>query len=187
MTGEVDTEYVHRIEAACIGAIVLTPSCLDEVPWLRPEDFFFQHFGRWLTMMREMSEAGQPVDLVTLYTEMRRRDDLGPGHAWVPELTGLTDNVPLPGLPVPYAQAVVEESIRRRVEEVGIRITDLAQKGYPGDMLAEVARQDRIIADAQVRWALVAGGQECSTREIQESFWAPAPTIVDRDSPAISR
>jgi hypothetical protein len=59
---------------------------------------------------------------VTLYTEMRRRGDLGPGDAWVQELATLTDNVPLPGFPGPYAQAVVEESIRRQVEAVGIRI-----------------------------------------------------------------
>lgn len=187
MIGEVDTEYVHRIEAACIGAIVLRPSCLDDVPWLRPEDFYYEHFGRWLTMMREMRDVGEQVDLVTLYTEMRRRGDLGPGHAWVQELNCLVDYVVLPGLPVPYAQAVVEEHIRRDVEAVGTRITDLAQKGHPGDMLAEVALQDRVIADAQVRWALVASGQQCSTREIQESIWAPAPTLAPEEAAAIRR
>jgi replicative DNA helicase len=166
MSDNFDADYVHRIEAACIGALVLTPKTLDEVPWLRSDDFAYEHFGRWLTIIRERHDAGEPVDLVTLYTEMRRRDDLGPGHAWVQELSTLTDNVPLPGFPVPYAQAVVEESIRRQVESVGVRIAELSRKGDPGAMLNEVARQDRVIGQAQVRWALVSGGSQCSLREI---------------------
>jgi replicative DNA helicase len=176
MSDGFDAEYVHRIEAACIGALVLTPKTLDDVPWLRAEDFAYEHFGRWLTIIRERHDAGDPVDLVTLYTEMRRRDDLGPGHAWVQELTTLTDNVPLPGFPVPYAQAVVEESIRRQVEAVGIRIAQLSRTGDPGEMLADVARQDRVIGEAQVRWVLVSGGEACSPRE-----WDPVEQERRRD------
>jgi replicative DNA helicase len=130
-TGRVDERaalvYRRQLEAAAIGGLILQPSLLDEVSrWLQPDDFANPVYAAWYTLLLDLREHGEPVDQVTLLAALRRTGRLGPHGRHAVELATITEHVPLPNAAASYCREVLHESIRRRLADTGIRLTQLA-------------------------------------------------------------
>ena len=150
---QTDVRYCPRIEAAAIGGLILNPRKLDDVrAWLEPADFSVAHYGRWYAYIRDMCDRGQPVDQVTLLTELRRHNDLGPDGRYALELATITERVPIPGDPCYYARTVLEESTRRQLRIAGLRLVQVAQHGDSADVLADALAVTDSIQHWRCRW-----------------------------------
>jgi replicative DNA helicase len=119
--------YRRQVEAAAIGGLILQPGLLTEVSgWLEPDDFANPVYAAWYTLLLQLNDSGEPVDQVTLLAALRRTGRLGHhGHNAV-ELATITEHVPLPNAGASYCREVLHESIRRRLADTGIRLTQLA-------------------------------------------------------------
>jgi replicative DNA helicase len=130
-TGTVDERaalvYRRQIEAAAIGGLILQPSLLDEVSgWLQPDDFHNPVYAAWYTLLLQLHDNGEPVDQITLLAALRRTGRLGHHGQHAVELATIAEHVPLPNAAASYCREVLDESIRRRLADTGIRITQLA-------------------------------------------------------------
>jgi replicative DNA helicase len=131
MTGTVDERaaavYRRQLEAAAIGGLILQPRLLTEVSrWLQPDDFDNPVYAGWYTLLLQLHQQGGPVDQITLLAALRRTGRLGPHGRHAVELATITEHVPLPNAAASYCREVLHESIRRRLADTGIRLTQLA-------------------------------------------------------------
>lgn len=119
----------QEAEQAVLGAILIDPSVLVTVTeQLRPEDFYRQGHQRLFQTMIELSERGEPVDLITITSELqdnRSLEEIG----GVSYLTELADRVPTAANVAYYAQIVEEKAILRRLIRTA---TQIATSGYSG-------------------------------------------------------
>ncbi|WP_099360718.1 replicative DNA helicase [Fredinandcohnia onubensis] len=114
-------------EQAVLGAIFLEPSSLtlaSEV--LIPEDFYRTAHQKIFDAMLGLSDKGEPVDLVTVTSELadaKILDEIG-GVSYLSELAG---SVPTAGNIEYYAKIIEEKSILRRLIRTA---TTIATDGY---------------------------------------------------------
>lgn len=114
-------------EQAVIGAILLEPQSLtvaSEI--LIPEDFYRAAHQRIYNAMLVLSDKGEPVDLVTVTTEladMKLLEDIG----GVSYLSDIANSVPTAANIEYYARIVEEKSLLRRLIRTA---TTIAQDGY---------------------------------------------------------
>lgn len=119
----------HNIEAeqAVIGAIFLEPATLTTASeLLMPEDFYRAAHQKIYGVMLDLSEKGEPIDLVTVTSELADRkllDDIG----GVTYLSDLANSVPTAANIEYYAHIVEEKSILRRLIRTA---TTIATDGY---------------------------------------------------------
>lgn len=114
-------------EQAVLGAILLAKEALITVSdMLSPEDFYRVAHQRIYSSMLNISETGEPVDLVTLTAELQSRKDLEEVGGVV-YLTDLANAVPTAANVEYYAKIVEEKSIVRRLIKVS---TEIASTGY---------------------------------------------------------
>ncbi|GAA0502002.1 replicative DNA helicase [Virgibacillus sp. MSP4-1] len=107
----------HNIEAeqAVIGAIFLEPQAVvtaSEI--LVPEDFYRASHQKIYEMMLQLSDRGEPIDLVTITTllqDQKLLDDIG----GVSYLSDLANSVPTAANIEYYARIVEEKSTLRRL------------------------------------------------------------------------
>ncbi|MCA1032285.1 replicative DNA helicase [Bacillus timonensis] len=119
----------HNIEAeqAVIGAILLDPSSLtmaSEV--VIPEDFYRASHQKIFNAILNLSDKGEPVDLVTLTTELadtKLLEEVG----GVSYLSDIANSVPTATNIEYYARIVEEKSILRRLIRTA---TTIAQDGF---------------------------------------------------------
>ncbi|WP_078556370.1 replicative DNA helicase [Bacillus alkalicellulosilyticus] len=128
-------------EQAVLGAIFLEEQALVSASeTLQPEDFYRAAHQRLYTVMIELAEKGEPVDLITVTSELQDRkwlDDVG----GVSYLTDLANSVPTAANIDYYCRIVEEKSILRRLIRVA---TTIAADGYTSE--DEV---DAILNDAE--------------------------------------
>ncbi|WP_458411521.1 replicative DNA helicase [Schinkia sp. CFF1] len=122
----------HNLEAeqAIIGAIFLEPSTLTTASEiLMPDDFYRSAHSRIFSAMLDISEKGEPVDIVTVTSELADRKQLEEvgGVAYLSELA---DAVPTAANIEYYAKIVEEKSILRRLIRTA---TVIATEGYNND------------------------------------------------------
>lgn len=117
----------HNLEAeqAIIGAIFLEPSALTTASEiLVPDDFYRQAHSKIFSSMLDLSEKGEPVDIVTVTSELADRkllEDVG-GLQYLSELA---DAVPTAANIEYYARIVEEKSILRRlIRTATVIVTD---------------------------------------------------------------
>ncbi|WP_413377159.1 replicative DNA helicase [Alkalihalobacillus sp. 1P02AB] len=128
-------------EQAVLGAIFLEDTALVTASErLQPEDFYRAAHQRIYEIMLDLAEKGEPVDLVTLTSELQDRkwlDDIG-GMAY---LADLANAVPTAANVEYYSRIVEEKSVLRRLIRVA---TNIAAEGYTSE--DEV---DAILDDAE--------------------------------------
>ncbi|WP_026695838.1 replicative DNA helicase [Peribacillus kribbensis] len=114
-------------EQAVLGAIFLEPSSLTVASEaMIPEDFYRSAHQKIFNVMLKLSDAGKPVDLVTVTEELqasKQLEDVG-GVAYLSELAG---SVPTAANIEYYARIVEEKSLLRRLIRTA---TTIAQEGY---------------------------------------------------------
>jgi hypothetical protein len=102
-------------ERSVLGAIMLNNHALETaIEELKAEDFFLHEHRRIFLQMIELGKAKQPIDLITLSDQLRRRSEIeaAGGEAY---LSQLIDGVPRVSNVAHYARIVREKSIRRFV------------------------------------------------------------------------
>src|ERR1700722_7953910 len=100
-------------ERSVLGAVLLDNHALNTaIEKLKPEDFFLDQHRRIFIHMIVLGEAQQPIDLVTLCDQLRRKGELeaAGGAAY---LAQLVDGVPRVSHLEHYARIVKEKSLLR--------------------------------------------------------------------------
>ncbi len=119
----------HNIEAeqAVLGAVFLEPESLTTATeLLMPEDFYRAAHQRIFSVMVDLTEKGEPIDLVTVTSELQDRkllEEVG----GVSYLSDLANSVPTAANIEYYGQIVEEKSLLRRLIRTA---TDIAANGY---------------------------------------------------------
>lgn len=119
--------HSQEAEQAVLGSILIEPSVMISVQeTLKAEDFYRQAHVRLYQVMSQLSERGEPIDLVTLTTELQNKNLLGE-MGGVPYLTELVNTVPTAANVDYYVRIVEEKSILRRLIRTA---TQIATLGY---------------------------------------------------------
>jgi replicative DNA helicase len=117
-------------EQAVLGSIFIEDQALiTATDRLIPEDFYRAAHQRIFTVMLDLSAKGEPVDLVTVTSELQTKK-------WLEEIGGvsylsdLANAVPTAANATYYGQIVEEKSLLRRLIRVATNITS---EGYAAD------------------------------------------------------
>jgi replicative DNA helicase len=122
-------------EQAVLGAIFLQPSSLTLASELLiPEDFYRASHQKIYNAMLELSDKGEPVDLVTVTAELADANLLEEVGG-VSYLSDLANSVPTAANIEYYGKIVEEKSILRRLIRTA---TGIAQDGYSREDEVEV-------------------------------------------------
>lgn len=107
----------HNIDAekSVLGAIILDKDALLEIlEILRPDDFYNKMHGEIFTAVTELYKRNEPVDILTVTEELKRRNSLEMvgGRAYVALLSTIvpsTSNAPQ------YAKIIAEKAVLRKL------------------------------------------------------------------------
>jgi len=116
-------------EESVLGAMLLDKEAVIRAgELLQSEDFYREAHRKLFDCMLHLSERGEPVDLVTVTEELRRREDLETvgGAAYVGRLA---NTVPTAANVAHYARIVEERAVLRRLLEAA---TAIARSVYAG-------------------------------------------------------
>jgi replicative DNA helicase len=112
-----------------LGGILLENEALNKaLELLRPEDFYRESHRKIFSALIQLSEQGEPADLVTLTAALQKNGDLQVvgGSAY---LGTLVDYVPTAANIVYYCRLVKEKALARQLINVA---TEIATRGYDG-------------------------------------------------------
>lgn len=140
-------------EQAVLGAVFLQPSALtlaSEV--LIPDDFYRMSHQKIYNAMLVLGDRGEPVDLVTVTSELANTDLLEEVGG-VSYLTDIANSVPTAANIEYYAKIVEEKSILRRLIRTA---TSIAQDGYTRedeveDLLSDAEKTIMEVAQQKIR------------------------------------
>ncbi|HID89368.1 MAG TPA: replicative DNA helicase [Anaerolineae bacterium] len=129
-----DKTVPHNVEAeeAVLGSLLIDPEALFRVaPFLRPEDFYIRKNGWIYEAILALHERREPIDFVTLCTELEARGQLEEvgGAAYI---TRLIDAVPSAIHVEAYGRLVEEAAVRRRLISAAGDIAQLAYREEQG-------------------------------------------------------
>ena len=113
-------------EMSLIGAILIDEEVLiDIVEIVKAADFYDKRHATIFASIIRLYEHHQPVDLLTLTNELKKREALDAvgGSSYLAELTNY---VPTASHAASYAEIVAQAAVRRRLIKAGGDITELA-------------------------------------------------------------
>ena len=143
-------------EAAVLGSILIDPDCLLELtPFLRPEDFY-RMAHRWVyEALVAMAERGEPVDFLTVASEMTRRGQLAE-IGGEPALVQMINEVPTSVNAEHYGRLVADAGQRRRMIDAAGRVAKLAyDEDLPVDEMVSRAESAVFAASAGLAYETV--------------------------------
>lgn len=118
--------HSRESEESVIGAVLLSEDAVNEVmDRIHPEDFYVPAHQAIFEAMRELFNANQAIDVVTVAEELRRKGELEKVGG-VQYLTRLVDIVPSTSNVIYYAGVVEEHAKRRELIRAGAAVTDFA-------------------------------------------------------------
>jgi len=114
-------------EQSVLGAVLLENEAINKVTeHIIPEDFYRESHRKIFQGMLELLEKNEPVDLITLTDELKKKNHLadvgGPAY-----IASLADNIPTASNVAYYAKIVREKAILRRLVNTA---TEIVTKGY---------------------------------------------------------
>jgi replicative DNA helicase len=152
-------------EQAVLGAIFLEPEALTGASErLTPEDFYRAAHQKIFNAMLDLSDRGEPIDLVSVTSELQDHkilEEIG----GVSYLSDLANAVPTAANVGYYSKIVEEKSILRRLIRTA---TDIAQEGY-----ASETQVDTVLSEAEKSIL------EVAQRKSSSSFKAIKDVLVD--------
>lgn len=111
----VDLPYSDEAERSVLGAILVdNAKAHDVAPVLKPEDFYRTPHQRIYRTMISMTEAGQPIDLLTLSEHHAGDDEIGQAGG-ASYLSRLMDGIPRMTNVIHYARIVRDRADQRRI------------------------------------------------------------------------
>ncbi|MGD9496623.1 MAG: replicative DNA helicase [Armatimonadota bacterium] len=145
-------------EQATLGAMLIDPEAVSRaLAIVSEEDFYREAHREILSAIRAVEEAGDPVDVVTVGAELRRRERLA-AVGGAEYLTALIGEVPTSAHVVRYATIVHDKAMLRRLIKAGADIQAIAYDNPNDVQTALSTAEEHIFRIAQER----------STREYQE-------------------
>ncbi len=118
------------------GSAILQPSCLDDLGFLHPSDFYRDDMRQLYEAMVDMRQQGQPIDTALLGKR------LGGGN-WAATIYEICSAVPVAAHVRHYASIVADMAKRRRLREIGLTIAEAAQRcDSEADEVLEQAEAD---------------------------------------------
>jgi len=126
--------WSNEAEQSVLGALMLEPMAWDKLQdiSITESDFYEGRHRLIFSAISELSNAGKPVDVVTLAETMDDSNKLADAGgadylAWLVDATPTIENV------AAYGEIVVERSRKRQYQQVGLSIGDMIESG--GDVL----------------------------------------------------
>ncbi len=128
MATEIDRVPPQSLESerALLGALLLKPDAIHDVSDLiRADSFYAEKHRRIFAAMRELTERGEPIDLLTLSERLADQGALehAGGRAYLAELAG---SAPAPGNYANYADLVSRKYLMRSLIEAAYGIVEAA-------------------------------------------------------------
>jgi len=117
-------------EQALLGSIMISPKSLGEIAdFLRPEDFYSLRHGKIYQHILDLSESGQPVDLVSVSSKLKDNNQLDSvgGSSFIAELTA---KVPSASNIKHYADLVYRKSALRNLISSADQISELGYREH---------------------------------------------------------
>ncbi len=145
-TSAIDRVPPQNLEAeqSALGSMMIEPTALEKgLEILRPEDFYRPAHQEIFDALSSLSERDEPVDLITVTEELRKRgklDDCG-GTQY---LMALVDTTPTAANVEHYAKIVEKKSILRKLIAAGTEIISMAYNEGE-DVEAVTDRAERLI------------------------------------------
>lgn len=162
-------QYVppHSIEAeqSVLGAMFIEQAAIEKVAeMLSPEDFYREAHQTLFEAILALSAKSEPLDLITIQEELRRREklDLVGGMGY---LTALLDTVPTAANVEHYAKIVEEKAILRRLIDASLQVVGMARS-------PDVEEVDELIDQAE---RLIFG---VSQRRMSQYFTPLPPLLI---------
>jgi replicative DNA helicase len=138
-------------EQATLGAMLMEQGAVSRaMSIVAEEDFYREAHRRIFSAIQAVDEGGDPVDVVTVGAELRRREQLaavGGGEY----LTRLIGEVPTTAHVIRYATIVHEKAVLRRLITAGSEIQALAYDNPEDVSIALDESEQRIFEIAQQR------------------------------------
>jgi len=134
----------HNLEAeqAVLGAMLISPDAVVEaLEILEADDFYRSAHQAIYRAIREVYEAGDPVDIITVASRLRTYGDVLDAVGGPEYLADLAAMMPTALHVVHYAEIVREKALLRRIISAGTRIAEAA---YEPDASAM-----EVLADAE--------------------------------------
>lgn len=170
-------------EQAALGAMLLeTEAAARALAIVGPDDFFREAHRATATAIAEVSRRGEPVDLVTVSTELHRTGSLevaGGGEY----LTALINKVPTAAHVTRYATVVAEKALARAIIAEAASVTELAYGGPPdvAALAAQSAERFAGLYRARVRVQVEAAAEHA------HRAWADFERLFAADTEATAR
>lgn len=114
-------------EMSILGGVLVDNEAINRaLEILRPDDFYRESHRKIMQAMIELNERGEPCDLITMTTILKKKGELEEvgGGAY---LATLVDFVPMAANIAYYCRIVKEKSITRKLISAA---TDIATQGY---------------------------------------------------------
>ncbi len=152
-------------EQSVLGGIMIENDAINQVIELvEVEDFYRDSHRKIFQAMLDLSEKGEPIDLVTLTNHLKNKDELeaAGGGAY---LSLLVDSIPTAANSATYARIIREKSILRRLIHGA---TEIVTRGYEANADVEqfLDHSEKIIFDI-------------AQKRIQRSFFAMKDIVKD--------
>ncbi len=131
-------------EQSVLGGLMLNSEAWNEISdKIASEDFYRREHQLIFQAMRALSEADQPLDVVTIAEELERRAELN-DVGGMPYLGMLASETPTASNVPAYARIVREQSVMRQLIRVGNKIADSGYRpdGRPVDDLLDQAETE---------------------------------------------
>lgn len=113
-------------ERALLGALLLKPDAIHDVSdTIKPDSFYAEKHRLIFEAMRELSERGEPIDILSLSERLSNNGTLERigGRAYIAELAG---SAPAPGNFTHYADLVSRKHLMRSLIDAAYEITEAA-------------------------------------------------------------
>lgn len=131
-------------EQSTLGSMMLERTALEKgMEILRPEDFYRPAHQEIFDALMSLAERDEPVDLITLQEELRKRGKLS-DCGGTEYLMALVDSVPTAANVEHYARIVEQKSILRRLIAAGTEIIGMAHNEQE-DVDAVTDRAERLV------------------------------------------
>jgi hypothetical protein len=111
-------------EREVLAGLIAAPVLLERMPWLRAEDFTDPACVEVFRAVRQMHDAGRPVDSVTLIASLSQRGRSGSAAATL--AAQLRPELAFPAATSFLARRLVHTAVLRETRAVGERLCDLA-------------------------------------------------------------
>lgn len=149
-------------ERALLGALLLKPDAIHDVSDLIGGDSFYAEKHRLIfSAMRELSDRGEPIDLLSLSERLQNQGLLerSGGRAYLAELAA---SAPAPGNYAHYADLVARKHVMRSLINASYEITEAAYDDAKdvAETLDEAEKKIYAIGDASASHKFVAIGDK---------------------------